>query len=55
MNGVCDDDNLIHLRKKGGLINTTSNDKEFSFSRCDIDHIMYSLDDWVIASMNVGY
>ena len=45
MDGVCDDNNLIHVRKMGGLINTTYNGKKFGFSRHDINHMMYGLDD----------
>ena len=52
---VCDNDDLIHITNKGGLIDTTSYGKEFGFSRCNIDCMMYGLDDWVIASMDVGY
>jgi len=43
MDGVCDDNNLIHVRKMGGLINTTYNGEKFGFSRHDINHIVIDL------------
>ena len=45
MDRVCDNNNLIHVRKMSSLINTTYNGKKFAFSRHDIDHMMYGLDD----------
>ena len=55
MNRVCDDNNLIHVRKTDSLINTTSYGEKFGFSRHDVDHMMYSLDDWVVITINVDY
>lgn len=55
MDGVHNDDNLIHIKKMGNLINITSYGKNFSFSKHDIDYMMYSLDDWIIFTIDVGY
>lgn len=45
MDRVCDDNNLIHVGKMDGLINTTYNSEKFGFSRHGINHIIYGLDD----------
>jgi len=43
--------NIVYL---SGLVDTTSDGKEFSFSRCDIDHMIEGLDDWVIRNIDVS-
>ena len=55
MNGVYDDNDLIHIRRIDSLINVTSYDKKFSFSKHNIDYMINGLDDWVIFTMDVGY
>ena len=45
MDRVCNNKDTFDIRKTGSLINTASYCKEFSFSGCDINHIMYSLND----------
>ena len=55
MNGVYNDRDLVDIRKVDGLVNTTSYCKEFSFSSCDINGIVYCFDDWSIMAINVEY
>ena len=53
MNGICDDNNSIYIRKTGSLINTASYSEKFSFSKYDDTCIMYNLDDWIVVTMNI--
>ena len=55
MDGICDNKDLIYIRKTGSLINTTSYSEKFSFSRCNIYYMIYSLNDWIIMAMDVQY
>jgi len=53
MDGIYDDKDLIHIGKTDSLINIASYSKKFSFSRHNIYHIMYSLDDWFIVAIDI--
>jgi len=53
MDEICDDEDSINIRETGSLINTTSYHKEFGFSRCNINYVMYYLDDWIVMDMDV--
>ena len=51
---ICDDENLINIRKTDSLINTASYYKEFSFSKYDVNYMIYCLDDWIVMDMDVA-
>ena len=44
MDRICDDNDSIDVVQIGGLINTTSDSKELSFSSCDINGMIDCLD-----------
>ena len=54
MEQICYNNNFSDVRYTGGLIDTISNGKEFSFSSCDIHGMMYSFDDGFVTDMNVS-
>ena len=55
MDVICNDNDSIDVVQTDGLINTISDGEELSFSGCDIDGIMYCLDNWTVIDMNVCY
>jgi len=54
MEQIYNNDNFSDVRYTGGLIDATSNGKEFSFSSCDIYGMIYGFDDRFVADMNVS-
>ena len=53
MNGVCDNYDFPDALKIGGLIYVTSYSEQFSFSSCDINHMMDYFDDLFVMHMDM--
>ena len=53
MNGVCDNYNFSDALKIGSLIYATSYSEQFSFSSCDINHMMNHFDDLFVINMDM--
>jgi len=53
MDGVGDDDDSPNIGQISGLVNATSNDKDLSFSGCDIYGVIDSLDNQSIMNMDI--
>ena len=51
MNGISDDNDLGNAILIRGLVDTTSNGKEFSFGTSDMNHIVDGFGDGVIVSV----
>ena len=54
MEQICNNDNFSDVRYTSGLIDTTSNGKEFSFSSCDIYSVIRGFDDRFVVDMNMS-
>ena len=55
MHRICDNDNLIDMRKTCNLNDATPYCKKFCFHRCNSNCVMFSFDDRFIIAMDVGY
>ena len=55
MDRVSDDDNFTNALKVCGLIDTIPNDKEFSFSCCNINYMINGLNDLLVLNVDVIY
>ena len=51
---ICNDNNTMDIIYLSGLVDITSNSKEFSFGENDIDCMIESLDDWAIRNMDMS-
>jgi len=51
-NGICDDNDMCNVLHLSGTINTASNSKKFSFSRCYIHYMIHGFDN-VLTSINI--
>jgi len=54
MEWICNDNDFSDVRYAGGLINATSDSKEFSFSSCDVYSMVYCFDNGLVINMNMG-
>ena len=54
MEQICNNNDFSNVRYASGLIGTTSDSKEFSFSGRNIHSIVYGFDNELVVDMNIG-